>query len=184
MGPKFIHIFLSNMFFKITNRCKSMHGLVDSVAGLYLRVKCMNSHFTRLRVSVWPSYFEKCKSWPLKLFDYSNTVITPLAIRIWMTWHRMWSSFLQIVPSHFGYLRHHILSPCPLLYRSNKIEQSIYVGGGGGDWREYNDRKTTTLGNVWIEGSSTFANNGSRPPATEHTSSFLQYVHKYTSSVI
>ena len=78
------------------------------------------------------------------------------------------------------YLRHHIVTL--ILYYTGKIGAVIIpvgvgigiVGGGvGGDWTEPNDKTTTTLGNVWIEGNSSFVSNGSCPPAGEHTSSFL-----------
>ena len=92
--------------------------------------------------------------------------------------------FLQIAPSHFSYLRHRVVSLCSLLYGLDTVGAIVIcVGGGGGDrWRRLrlpNDRKTTTLGNLWITGNSIFSDNGSRPPARECTSSLLQYViHK------
>lgn len=63
---------------------------------------------------------------------------------------------MQIAPSHLSYLRHHIVSPCSLLYGLDKIGTIVIYVGGCVDWREPNDRKTTMLGNMWIEGHSTF----------------------------
>ena len=54
--------------------------------------------YTCYNVSIWPSYFEKCKSRPLKLFDSINIVIIFVAIRIWMMWRLTWSSFCKLLP--------------------------------------------------------------------------------------
>ena len=74
----------AQMFFS-PNELIMLVSICSKLRLLVFRVKCMNGHYTCSRVLVWPLYFDKCRSWPLKSLDSIDTAITSLAIRIWMT---------------------------------------------------------------------------------------------------